>query len=182
MKAPKQARTHMNTAWVLLTIWLIGSTSAPGDSVDAIELTHSSQFAGNDTGKTFMEDDREVYILTSRIRGRWMKVGPMVHASIAICPRGVSPIVYENGIPVSNCRVCEIYGTKTGYEGFFREGKRIDVEATQVYGVSASTIEHRIRCHSKLNIPLLNDCRHSAIEITGAQGGGIRRRLAVLFK
>lgn len=140
-------------------------THGPDPRMLAEDVIPVASHSGGDAG--FREDDREVYILSSRIRGRWLKVGPVYHASIAICPKGVSPIVYENGTPVSNWKQCVVYGTKTGKRGFFREGKRIGVTATRVPGVSASMVERRIRSHHELNIPLLNDCRHNARGVTG---------------
>lgn len=127
-------------------------------------------------------DDRVVYVLTSRVRGRWPKLGPLRHASIAICPKGVSPIVYENGVPVSNCAQCEVYGTQTMGRGFHREGKRFGVQATRVTGISAATVLQRIRAHGRLNIPLLNDCRHDAIAVTGLRGSLFRRKLAISLR
>ncbi|MEM1225260.1 MAG: hypothetical protein AAGJ40_06155 [Planctomycetota bacterium] len=110
-------------------------------------------------------DDREVYIVTSKIDGKWPKVGPMRHASIAICPRGVSPIVYENGVPVSNCRQCRLYGTQVMERGFQLDQKRIGASATRVTGISATTVEHRMRSHSQLNVPIIHDCRHHVIQV-----------------
>ncbi|MEZ6126591.1 MAG: hypothetical protein R3C49_26000 [Planctomycetaceae bacterium] len=127
-------------------------------------------------------DDREVYVLTSRIRGYWWKLGPFRHASIAICPKGVSPIVYENGVPVSNWKRCAVYGTQTLRTGFFREGKRFGVTATRVTGVSATAIEQRMQSFSTLNIPLLSDCRHNAIRVTGLRGVLFEKRLPLLLR
>ena len=127
-------------------------------------------------------DDREVYIITSRIRGWVPKVGALIHTSIAICPKGVSPIVCENGEPVTNSRHCVIYGTQTNRRGFFREGKRVGVRATKLCGVCASEIERRICAHSQLNIPLFNDCRHHAIAVTRMRGSLFRRKLPLFLR
>jgi hypothetical protein len=109
----------------------------------------------------------DVYIITSKMNGRIPKIGPVKHVSIAFCPEGVSPIVYENGVPVSNCAQCRLYGTQFLERGFKPEHKRIGVSARKVTGVSAATVEARIRRHQILNIPLLNDCRHHAMQVVG---------------
>lgn len=131
---------------------------------------------------TAASDDREVYILTSRLHGWVPKVGVMKHMSVAICPKGVPPVIYENGEPVSNWRQCKVYGTQTNKKGFFPEGKRIGVTATRVCGVSATEIERRMRCHSQINRPLLHDCRHHAIAVTGIRGTLFRRKLPLFLR
>ncbi|MGI9470378.1 MAG: hypothetical protein ACR2NZ_02520, partial [Rubripirellula sp.] len=115
-------------------------------------------------------DDRDVYIVTSMIDGKVPKIGPARHASIAICPKGVSPIIYENGVPVSNWRECKLYGTQVWKRGFVRDGKRINARATKVCGVSAATVERRMRAHRQLNVPLVHDCRHHVIQVLRLQG------------
>lgn len=112
-------------------------------------------------------DDRDVYIVTSKIDGRLPKTGPLRHASIAICPKGVSPIVYRNGVPVSNCRECKLYGTRVMERGFKSDSLRINAKATKVCGISASTVEQRMRSHRQMNVPLLHDCRHHVIQVLG---------------
>ncbi len=126
-------------------------------------------------------DDREVYIVTSRIGGKVPKIGPARHASIAICPKGVSPVVYENGIAVSNCRQCKLYGTQCFERGFRPNQKRYDVRATKVCGISATTVERRMRAHRQLNVPLLHDCRHHVIQVLGLRNrhGRLRQALSV---
>jgi len=118
------------------------------------ELVHGSQI-----------DDREVYVVTSKVNGKLPKIGPVRHASIAICPRGVSPIRYENGVAVSNWEQCTLYGTQIGKRGFEMDQKRIGARAIRVHNVSASTVEQRLQSHFDLNIPLLNDCRHHVIQV-----------------
>lgn len=126
-------------------------------------------------------DDREVYIVTSMIGGKVPKIGPMRHASIAICPNGVSPVVYEKGVPVSNCRECQLYGTQLMQRGFKLDEKRIHVKATKITGVSASTVEQRIRSHSQTNVPLLHDCRAHVIQVLGLRNrrGRLKRAFTV---
>jgi hypothetical protein len=112
-------------------------------------------------------DDRDIYILTSRIGGRLPKIGPLRHASIAICPKGVSPTLYKNGVPVSNCRACKLYGTRLMDRGFKPDSERINVKVTKVCGIAASRVEQRLRSHCRINVPLLNDCRHHVIQALG---------------
>ena len=110
-------------------------------------------------------DHRDVYVVTSKVKGKFPKIGPLRHASIAICPPGVSPIRYENGIAVSNCQDCVLYGTQIREQGFGVEQKRIGAVATRVCNVSATTVEQRMREHYDLNRPLVNDCRHHVIQV-----------------
>ncbi|WP_145100878.1 hypothetical protein [Rosistilla carotiformis] len=126
-------------------------------------------------------DDREVYIVTSKLRGTVPKVGAIMHASIAFCPKGVSPVVYENGVAVSNCYECKLYGTQVMERGFQLERKRIGVTATKVCGISAATAERRMRNHNALNIPILNDCRHHVIQALGLRNrrGHLKRPIAL---
>lgn len=126
-------------------------------------------------------DDREVYIVTSKIDGKWPKVGPLRHASIAICPRGVSPVVCENGVAVSNCAQCRLYGTQIYQRGFKLDGKRIGVRAVKVVGISATTVERRMRRHSQRNIPFIHDCRHHVIQVLGLRNpsGRLKRAFAI---
>lgn len=126
-------------------------------------------------------DDREVYIVTSMIQGKRAKVGPMRHASIAICPLGVSPIVYENGMPVSNCLECQLYGTQVLQRGFKLDQKRIGASATKVTGISATVVEQRLRSHSQLNVPLIHDCRHHVIQVLGLRNkrGRLKRAFTI---
>lgn len=131
---------------------------------------------------TVATDDREVYVITSRIRGWVPKLGILFHTSVAICPQGVSPIVYENGNPVTNWKRCAVYGTQTNRTGFFREGKRVGVRATRIRGISATEIERRMRCHRQVNVPLFHDCRHHAINVTGLEGALFRRKLPVFLR
>ncbi len=128
--------------------------------------------------KSSQVDDRDIYILTSKIDGKLPKIGPLRHASIAICPKGVSPIVYKGGVPVSNCRECKLYGTQILDRGFKPDSKRINVKATKVYGISASTVERRMRSHRQTNIPLLHDCRHHVIQVLGLRNRRGRLRPA----
>lgn len=127
-------------------------------------------------------DDREVYIVTSRVGGKYPKVGPLRHASVAICPKGVSPVVYENGVAVSNCRECRLYGTQVFKRGFELDPKRIDVEARRVTGISASQVESNVRKHNALNIPILNDCRHHAIQALEIRNRFGRFRRPIILK
>ncbi|QDS90428.1 hypothetical protein EC9_46360 [Rosistilla ulvae] len=142
--------------------------------------------AAGELGKSVLNqeasvDDREVYIVTSKLRGTVPKVGAILHASIAICPKGVSPIVYENGVAVSNCYECKLYGTQVMERGFQLERKRIGVSATKVYGISAATAERRMRNHNALNIPILNDCRHHVIQALGIRNrrGHLKRPISL---
>lgn len=153
-------------------------------AIDA--LADSAQPPSNqDLGSSVLEsshvDHREVYIVTSRIEGKYPKIGPLRHASIAICPKGISPIVYENGVPVSNCRQCELYGTDILERGFKPEPKRINAKATKIRGVSASTVEQRMRSHCHLNVPAVNDCRHHVNQILGLRNrrGRVKRAFTV---
>lgn len=126
-------------------------------------------------------DDREVYIVTSKLNGTRPKIGPMRHASIAICPNGVSPIVYENGVPVSNCRECQLYGTQVLQRGFQLDQKRIGASAKKVTGVSATAVERQIRSHDQLNIPLIHDCRHHVIQVLNLRNrrGRLKRAFTI---
>ena len=126
-------------------------------------------------------DDREVYIVTSMVNGTRPKVGPMRHASIAICPKGVSPIAYENGVAVSNCRECQLYGTQLFERGFKLDKKRIGVSATKVTGFSATVVEQRMRSHSQLNVPLVHDCRHHVIQVLNLRNdhGRLKRAFTI---
>ncbi|WP_417747061.1 hypothetical protein [Rosistilla oblonga] len=142
--------------------------------------------AAGELGKSVLNqessvDDREVYIVTSKLRGTVPKVGAILHASIAICPKGVSPVVYENGVAVSNCYECKLYGTQVMERGFQLERKRIGVSATKVYGISAATAERRMRNHNALNIPILNDCRHHVIQALGIRNrrGHLKRPISL---
>lgn len=147
-------------------------------SISAIVfVTLFSKAAHGDSSVQSQVDDREVYIVTSMVNGTRPKVGPMRHASIAICPKGVSPIIYENGIPVSNCRECTLYGTQMLERGFQVEAKRIGVSATRVTGMSATVVEQRMRNHSQLNVPLLHDCRHHVIQVLNlrSRNGRLKR-------
>lgn len=127
--------------------------------------------SGNDLGSFVHEssqvDDRDVYVVTSKIFGILPKFGPLRHASIAICPKGISPIVYRNGMPVSNCRQCQLYGTRLMDRGFKTDSNRVKAKATKVCGIAASAVENRIQSHSQTNIPLLHDCRHHVIQVLG---------------
>ena len=135
-------------------------------SISAIVLVMLlSKAAHSDFSIHSQVDDREVYIVTSMVNGTRPKIGPMRHASIAICPKGVSPIIYENGIPVSNCQECTLYGTQMLERGFQVETKRFGASATKVMGMSATDVERRMRNHSQLNVPLLHDCRHHVIQV-----------------
>ena len=127
-------------------------------------------------------DDREVYIVTSRLAGKFPKIGPARHASIAICPRGVSPIVHEKGVPVSNCRQCQLWGTQVLERGFKLDQKRIDARATKVVGISASTVERRIGAHRQRNMPLVHDCRHHVIQVLGLRSRRGRFRWALSIR
>ncbi|MEZ6091748.1 MAG: hypothetical protein R3C05_27815 [Pirellulaceae bacterium] len=127
-------------------------------------------------------DDREVYIVTSMLKNQLPKIGPLKHASIAICPKGVSPVVYENGVPVSNCRECELYGTQAFQRGFKLEKKRVGVTATKVCGISAATAMQRMRNHCAVNVPLFNDCRHHVIQALGIRNRHGRYRRPLILK
>lgn len=127
-------------------------------------------------------DDREVYLVTSKLNGRLPKIGPARHASIAICPHGVSPVVYENGVAVSNCAQCDLYGTQPMESKFRKEGKRYGVQATKVVGMSASSVERRMRSHSQLNLPMLNDCRHHAGNVLNLPRRTRRRKLSIFLQ
>jgi hypothetical protein len=134
-----------------------------------------------DSSTELQVDDREVYIVTSMLSGKIPKFGPARHASIAICPKGVSPVVYENGVPVSNYRECQLWGTQVFERGFKLDEKRIDARATKVCGISASTVERRMRCHRQKNIPLVHDCRHHVIQVLGLRNrrGRLRHALSI---
>ena len=127
-------------------------------------------------------DDREVYLVTSMIAGTVPKVGPLRHASIAICPKGVSPVVYENGIPVSNCRECQFYGTRVMERGFKTDKKRLHVKATKIRGIAASTVEQCMRSHRQMNVPLLHDCRAHVIQVLGLRDRRGRLRPAFTLR
>ena len=147
-------------------------------AVTCLVITTDASAEGPDS----QVDDRDVYIVTSKIAGRYPKFGPMRHASIAICPKGVSPIVIRNGVAVSNCRECRLYGTRVLKRGFIRDVNRVDVTATKVCGIKASTVERRIRSHSQLNVPFLHDCRHQAIQVLGLRNRRGRLKRACTLK
>lgn len=169
------------TVAIWLTVLICGQaafaeSTAPIDPASIVPGTESVLVSSN------VIDDREVYIVTSMLRNKLPKIGPIKHASIAICPKGVSPVVYENGVPVSNCHQCELYGTQVFERGFQLEKKRIGVTATKVCGISAATAMRRIQSHCGLNVPLLNDCRHHVIQALGIRNRHGRYRRPLILK
>lgn len=113
----------------------------------------------------------DAYIVTSRMSGVFPKIGPVKHVSIAICPEGVSPIVYENGVAVSNVARCRLYGTQVLDRGFKLEEKRLGVSAFKISNMSAETVIARMQNHHRLNIPLISDCRHHVMQVVGKNRG-----------
>lgn len=163
-------RTTIRTLTILFLFCVAPAVNAESERV--VNSTTSTQPALTDAAPELSVspevaaiDDREVYIVTSMIDGKVPKVGPARHASIAICPKGVPPVVYENGVAVSNWRHCKLYGTQVWERGFKRDGKRIDARATKICGISATTVERRMRCHRQMNVPLVHDCRHHVIQV-----------------
>jgi hypothetical protein len=117
-----------------------------------------------------VSQDEDVYLVTSKLSGRWPIIGGWKHISVAICPKGVSPVAYKNGVAVSNNAQCRLYGTRTLQRGFVRDGERVGVSARRITGVSASVVEQRVKNCNSLNIPLINDCRHQAAKMVGTLG------------
>ncbi len=171
---------YRSRLWLLS--WLVTSFAA-SNAVAEPSLTPSSANAGPSVlmGNA-NADDREVYIITSKVNGTIPKLGPARHASIAICPQGVSPVVCENGTAVSNCAQCKVYGTQLMQRGFKLEAKRRGVHATKVRGMSAATVERRMRCHRRMSVLFLHDCRHDVIQVLGLRDHLGRRKLAFRLK
>ena len=182
-----ESRTHelrpCSTGWDHCPVHMPTTARDDGLWLQSAPPTQAPRLtAGKNLTTTPIADDREVYVITSRIRGWVPKLGILFHTSIVICPKGVPPIIYENGESVTNWRHCSIYGTQTNRRGFFRERKRIGVRATKICGMSATEVERRMRSHSQLNIPLLHDCRHHAIGVTGMSGILFRHKLALFLR
>lgn len=180
-------RTTVRTLTILLFFCVAPAVKAESEAV--VDQAASNQTTPTEatpessvSPEVAVVDDREVYIVTSMIDGKVPKVGPARHASIAICPKGVPPVVYENGVPVSNWRHCKLYGTQVWERGFKRDGKRIDARATKICGISATTVERRMRCHRQLNVPLVHDCRHHVIQVLNLRTRHGRLRPACTIK
>jgi hypothetical protein len=113
------------------------------------------------------EPSGQVYVLVSQMNGKWPIIGPIRHASVAVCPYGVSPVVMKDGKLWSNATVCEIYGTQTFQRGFQRERPRQIAYYFAIRNASASKTLRNVQQHNQLNIPVVHDCRHHVAQVTG---------------
>lgn len=179
--APTAFMLQTNVRLLFSLVALMSLETSVADAANNSTTPQSSVIGASVLTDAPAIDDREVYIVTSMLRGTVPKVGAIMHASIAICPKGVPPVVYENGVAVSNCCQCKLYGTQVLQRGFQIEKKRYGVSATKVCGISAATAEQRMRNHNALNIPVLNDCRHHVIQALGIRNrrGHLKRPISL---
>jgi hypothetical protein len=90
--------------------------------------------------------------------------GKLSHSSVAVCPKGESPVVFgENGW-VSNPR-CRFCGTQPLHWGFQPEEQRLDVEYVPAL-VPVETVKERI-CKDRRFWLLWRTCHAAAQEATG---------------
>ena len=100
----------------------------------------------------------------SNIGGAVPRLGPVHHASVAICPPGASPVVNANGRGYSN-PACTFYGTQPGGSKFLVESYRVDVTC-RTSQVPASVVQRRVDSY---NLPFKlfsNNCQHAASQAT----------------
>jgi hypothetical protein len=105
------------------------------------------------------------YYCTSRLAGYFPKIGPFYHASVAICPQGQSPVIYQDGEWVSN-PVCVFYGTHPEGYGFIVDDERRGVTWSPAEVPPEIVMERLSTYHQPWSL-LRNNCKHSAQWATG---------------
>jgi hypothetical protein len=105
------------------------------------------------------------YYCTSRLSGVIPKIGPFYHASVAICPKGQSPVIYQDGEWVSN-PLCVYYGTHPDGYGFSVDEERRGVTWVPADAPPDIVIERLTNYRRPWSL-LRNNCQHAAQWVTG---------------
>jgi hypothetical protein len=109
-------------------------------------------------------EEMTVYICKSRLNGTWPLIGPLHHCSVAFCPKGQLPAIYQDGTWVSN-PCCIFCGTHPDSYGFLVEENRRGMTWRRV-NVPAHVVLQRIIADQRRWWLLLYNCQNAGKHAT----------------